>query len=381
MRKGAFLLLALLLAACAAPREPVLPQPPPPSKFPKLELTPVHFADLPGWNADNFQGVRESFLKSCQKLQNKNGWAESCRAVQSSPNDPSVLKRLFEQTLKPWRVTDNGNPDGLFTGYYEAEFTASRHQTLSSQVPLLGLPNDLISADLSLFDPAFKGRRIEGRVEKNRLVPYHSRAEIENGAVSGKAPVLAWADAVDAHILSIQGSGRLLMDDGQVMRAGFAASNGQPFRGIGAILKEKGKIGPGQDSTMPAIERWLRSHPEEGRRLMAENPRYIFFRKVEGEGPVGSLGVALWPERSMAVDQTLLPLGAPLWLSTRLADGQAYQRLMLAQDTGAAIKGAVRGDIFFGTGRAAFDRAGRQKEAGRLWLLLPQGAVPESLLP
>jgi membrane-bound lytic murein transglycosylase A len=380
MKRFSVLGLLLLAAACAPSLPPIQP-PPPPAKFPHLELTPASFADLPGWGADNFQGVRDAFLKSCPKLNAKGVWAESCAKVQSAPNDPQILKRVFEQSFKPWRVSDNGNPEGLFTGYYEAEFAATRFQKSTGQVPIYGPPADLISVDLSQFDASLKGKRIEGRVEKNRLVPYFARHEIESGAVAQNASALAWADAVDAHILSIQGSGRLSLDDGTVMRAGFAASNGRPFKGIGAILKERGKIQPGQDSTMPAIERWLKSHPEEGRRLMAENPRYIFFRKVEGEGPVGSLGVALTPERSLAVDQTLLPLGAPVWLSTRLADGQAYQRLMLAQDTGSAIKGAVRGDIFFGTGKQAFDKAGRQKEPGRFWLLLPQGVVPESVLP
>lgn len=371
--------LLLLLAACA-PREAVPPAPPPTVKIPKLEIMSASFADLPGWAGENFLGVAEAWRKSCLKLKARPGWEEPCRSLPAA-SDALALRHFFESRFRPWRVQDNGNPDGLFTGYYEAEFSASRQQKSAAQVPILGLPSDLVSVELGLFDSSLKGRRIDGHVEKNRLLPYYSRAEIENGVLGAKAPVLAWADAVDAHILSIQGSGRLLLEDGQVMRAGFAGSNGLPFKGIGAILKEKGKIQPGQDSTMPAILRWLRANPSEGRRLMAENRRYIFFRKVEGEGPIGSLGVALTPGRSLAVDHLLLPLGAPIWLATRLHDGQAFQRLMLAQDTGSAIKGAVRGDIFFGTGKDAFEKAGRQKESGRYWLLLPQGMAPEQALP
>ncbi|CAA6604852.1 Membrane-bound lytic murein transglycosylase [Rhodospirillaceae bacterium LM-1] len=376
---AAFLLL--LLAACA-PRVGVPPEPVPPTRpTTGLEFAPAQFSDLPGWGSDYFAGVLPAFQKSCLKLKNKPGWTASCKAAQSLPSDPVSIRNFLEGQFRPWRVqAGGGNPDGLFTGYYEAEFPVTRHQMSAHQVPLLGPPADLVTADLVLFDSALKGRRIDGRVEKSKMIPYFSRAEIEAGALHGRAPVLAWADAVDAHILSIQGSGRLQMDDGSVMRAGFAGSNGHVFKGIGAILKEKGKIGPGEDSTMPAIERWLRANQAEGRRLMAENPRYIFFRKVEGEGPVGSLGVPLTPERSLAIDNTLLPLGAPIWLATRLAGGQAYQRLMLAQDTGSAIKGAVRGDIFFGTGKPAFEKAGRQKEPGRYWLLLPVGMTPEQAL-
>ncbi|MBF0268087.1 MAG: murein transglycosylase A [Alphaproteobacteria bacterium] len=371
-------LLLLLLAACA-PRTGVPPEPSPPARpTTGLEIVPAQFSDLPGWGSDAFAGVLPAFQKSCLKLKSKPGWAASCKTAQNLSGDPAIIRNFLEGQFRPWRVqAGGGNPDGLFTGYYEAEFPVTRHQTSAHQVPLLGPPPDLVTADLALFDNSLKGRRIDGRVEQRKMIPYFSRAEIESGVLNGKAPVLAWADAVDAHILSIQGSGRLQMDDGSVMRAGFAGSNGHAFKGIGAILKEKGKIRPGEDSTMPAIERWLRANQAEGRRLMAENPRYIFFRKVEGEGPVGSLGVALTPERSLAIDNTLLPLGAPVWLATKLAGGQTYQRLMLAQDTGSAIKGAVRGDIFFGTGKPAFEKAGRQKEAGRYWLLLPVGMTPE----
>lgn len=382
MRKSAALVLALLAAACA-PREALPPvvEPLPQPRPGPVELQPAAFADLPGWRGENFQGVAEAFLKSCQKLKSQPAWSGVCADPSLSRGDGGALKAFFESRFKPWLVTAGGSPDGFFTGYYESELAATHRQVSANQVPLLSLPADLITADLGAFDAALKGRRIEGRVEKNRLLPYYSRAEIEAGALAQKAGVIAWADAVDAHILQIQGSGRLLMEDGNVLRAGFAGSNGQPFKGIGAILKEKGKIGAGQDSTMPAIERWLKANPVEARKLMAENRRYIFFRRIEGEGPIGSLGVALTPERSLAVDHLLLPLGAPLWLSTRLAGGQNYQRLVMAQDTGSAIKGAVRGDVFFGHGRAAYELAGRQKEAGRYWLLLPAGVRPETLLP
>ncbi|MBF0166246.1 MAG: MltA domain-containing protein [Alphaproteobacteria bacterium] len=368
------LLLVLLVGACA----PTLPPPPTPAppKAPRLELIPASFAQLPGWESERFQGVFQALQRSCAKLSSKPEWAAPCRAAQGAERDP---KAYFESWFKPWLVQDNGVTEGLFTGYYEAELKASRVQKHADQVPLLGLPADLISADLSLFDSSLKGKRIEGRLEKNRLVPYYSRAEIEGGRNTA-APILAWADAVDAHILSIQGSGRLMFEDGLVHRLGFAASNGQSFKGIGKILKEKGKIPEGGDASMPGIERWLRANPQEGRRLMAENPRYIFFRKIEGEGPVGSLGVALTPERSLAVDPAFITLGTPVFLSTRLAGGQNFQRLMMAQDTGSAIKGVIRGDIFFGTGAQAYEKAGRQKESGRYWLLLPRDVVPENAL-
>jgi membrane-bound lytic murein transglycosylase A len=188
--------------------------------------------------------------------------------------------------------------------------------------------------------------------------------------LSGKATPLLWLDdAVDAHILQIQGSGRVIFEDGSVQRVGFAGSNGRNFVGLGKILAAHGKLP--EKSTMPAIRAWLKAHPGEAPALMAENPRYVFFRLVPGDGPVGALNVVLTPGRSLAIDPHFLPLGAPVWLDTVDPDGTRLQKLMVAQDIGKAIEGAVRGDIYWGTGDAAFDKAGRMNSRGSYYLLLP----------
>jgi membrane-bound lytic murein transglycosylase A len=199
-----------------------------------------------------------------------------------------------------------------------------------------------------------------------------TRAQIEAGALAGKAPVLVWVDdAVDAHILQIQGSGRVTLEDGSVLRLGFAGSNGLPFVALGKILKDRGKI---TVSTMPVVRAWLKAHPAEAPALMAENPRYVFFRLMppSTDGPVGALGVPLTPGRSLAVDPHFVPLGAPLWLDSLDPDGVKLQRLVVAQDSGNAITGAVRGDLFWGAGERAFDKAGRMNSRGGYYLLRPR---------
>ena len=212
-----------------------------------------------------------------------------------------------------------------------------------------------------------------------QLRPYYTRSEIDaDGAIAQDADVLLWADdPVAVHILHIQGSGRVTLPDGQIMRIGFSGHNGHVFRGIGSILLEAGELKPG-GASMIAVREWLALHPAEAAQYMNRNTRYIFFRRLDPaeteDGPVGALGVSLTPLRSLAVDPRFIPLGAPLWLDTADPDGLLLQRLMVAQDVGAAITGAVRGDIFWGHGEDAFLKAGRMKSAGAYYILVPKAA-------
>ncbi|MEQ9447639.1 MAG: MltA domain-containing protein, partial [Rhodospirillaceae bacterium] len=279
------------------------------------------------------------------------------------------------------------NSTGTFTSYYEADLNGSLTRGGPYQTPIYGPPRTLVTVNLKDFIPAsvtlpgdvpasIVGRVVEGN-SGGRFTPFYSRAEIDSaGAIAGDADVVVWADdPVDVHILHIQGSGRVALPDGQVIRVGFAGHNGHSFRGIGGILLEAGVLKPGQAS-MNAVRDWLRRNPEEAEAYMNRNARYIFFRRLDPreteDGPIGAFGVSLTPQRSLAVDPRYVPLGAPVWLDTRDPDGIPLQRLVSAQDVGSAIKGVVRGDFFWGHGEAAFAKAGRMKSDGEYYVFVPR---------
>jgi membrane-bound lytic murein transglycosylase A len=366
---GLVLLVALLLTACTQETPPPPPLaasaiPPPPDR---LSYIPVAFSQLPGWSSDRLAEAIPALRKSCDRLMQlptgqavgANGaggtagdWTGPCGALRwVKQDDENALRAYLQDWFQPFRVGNGHGDDGRFTGYYEAELHGSRHKSGKYHIPLLGRPAGQPA------DPGPAGSL--------------SRAEIEAGKLGDRAPVLLWVDdAVDLHILQIQGSGRILLDDGSVQSVGYAGNNGRDFVGLGKILLDHGKLGAGE-TTMPFIRAWLKSHPAEAPALMAENPRYVFFRLVSGEGPIGAFSVTLTAGRSLAVDPRFIPLGVPVWLDSVDPDGIKLQRLMVAQDTGSAIKGAVRGDVFWGSGEQAFDKAGRMKSRGAYYVLLP----------
>jgi len=360
-----------IMAWSCAPRQPA----PPPEPI----YSPVSFDALPGWVDDPVEEVRPALERTCARLATlpperpmatdprpslravvgrAAAWQHACRQLERvAPGHPASFRQYLERTFQAYAVTST-DPDarGLFTGYYEADIRASRSRHGPYQVPIYGVPEDLEMV-------GGQGQRADG----NR---YPDRAAIETGAIEGAAPVLFWADdPVDLHILHIQGSGRVTLPDGSTTRIGYAANNGHGFVGIGGLLRDR-ELADG--SSMPAIRAWLKANPEQGRAIMRENPRYIFFREIQGEGPIGAFGVPLTPLRSLAIDPGVIPLGALVWLETRTPDGAPMQRLMAAQDTGSAIKGINRGDVFWGSGEAAFQQAGRMARPGRLFLLLPK---------
>jgi membrane-bound lytic murein transglycosylase A len=380
-------LLLLVAAACA---EKPSPPPAPPAAGVHLTLTPVDFAMLPGWHEDTVGEAVGALAKSCARLTDlppsqpvgRDGiggtaadWLGPCGALRDvNAADGAAVRLYFETWFAPFRAASTGGvAEGTFTGYYEAELTGGLKREGRHSVPLYARPGDLMSIDLGPFDPSLAGKRIWGRLDaNNRFVPYWTRREIERGALGKGAKVLLWVDdPVDAHILSIQGSGRVLLPDGTTVRVGFDGTNGRPFVGVTKLLIDAGKLAPNR-ATMPDTRAWLEAHPAEAGALMDKNPRYTFFRLIPGDGPIGAEGVALTPLRSLAVDPSFIPLGVPIWLATTDPDGKPFQRLMVAQDTGGAIKGPVRGDIFWGTGPQAFAAAGRMKSTGRFYLLLPR---------
>lgn len=385
----AVLAALLLLAGCGTrgPAPVVVPVPKPGMPGQPgvpgagMSLQPVDFGALPGWGADRLAEALPALARSCQRILSlpadraigesgiggvAGDWSGPCGALgRADPGQPRVVQAYFETWFEPHRVLDDGRADGLFTGYYEAELRAAKRPNARYRYPIHGRPRDLVFND---------GGREVGRMFDGRLIPYYTRREIESGVAKGQAPELLWADdPIDLFIMQIQGSGRATLEDGSVVRLGYAAHNGHTFVGIGRIMQDRNLVSPSEMS-MQSIRAWLRANPSQARGLMWENPRYIFFRFIPGnlDGPIGAQGVSLVAGRSMAVDPRYIPLGAPLWLDTVEPSGRALRRLVIAQDTGGAIKGPIRGDYFWGTGEAALEHAGRMRSRGGYYLLLPR---------
>lgn len=343
----------------------------PPKSF---ELKRVSFSSISGWASDDFAAALPAMLKTCEKP--AADWTDFCSGLKRLKDRPSSqVRRYLEASLIPYQVYTYGSVQGTFTGYYEASLKGSFTKCSENKIPLYGVPEDLVRIDTKTFcAPGGDKGVVMGRIENGKLVPYLKRSEISEDKM--KAPVLLWVnDEVDAFILHIQGSGRVETEKGTV-HVGYAGNNGHAFLGIGSIMSKEGLLEPGKTS-MPHIRAWLKKNPEKARELMAQNPRYIFFRILpEADGPMGAAGVSLTPQRSLAVDPRFIPLGTPLFLSTSDPDGQPIERLVVAQDIGSAIKGAVRGDFFWGYGEEAFQKAGRMKSSGSYFLLWPKGKQP-----
>lgn len=342
--------------------------------------------DLPGWQDDDLTLVWAGFLQSCRALASRPQWMlwrATCEEAKSlvSP-DNATLHRFFEARLQPYLLTNpDGTTNGLVTGYYEPLLNGSRKRTAKFAQPLLGVPNDLLTIDLSDVLPELKNMRLRGRLQGNKVVPYYARADIVSREKDYADRVLLWVDdAVELFFLQIQGSGRVKLPDGSQVRVNYADQNGHPYRSLGRELIDRGELTLEQAS-MQGIQAWARVNPGKLNDMLNTNPSYVFFREVAtkgDEGPQGALGVPLTAERSIAVDPRHVPLGAPVFLATtRPNANEPLRRLMLAQDTGGAIRGVVRADFFWGFGAEAGARAGRMRQSGQMWVLLPPGVAPK----
>lgn len=352
-------------------------------------FTDTTFSQLPGWAGDNHAAALPALIRSCPPLEKRGisgfgtaaTWRSICAAARSVPaGNRAAARAFFERHFRPASVSGQSGAEGLITGYFEPELRGARKRRGAFTVPLHVRPPDLVAVDLGRFGAEFKGKRIAGRVVQGRLVPYHDRRQIERGALRGKKLELVWVDsAADAFFLHIQGSGRIRLRDGSILRVGYAGTNGQPYTAIGRALIARGAI-PREKMSMQAIRKWMAANPGEGAALMRTNKSYVFFRRLTDDGPLGAQGVALTPERSIAIDRRILPLGLPVWLDTTLPDaaGSLFRRLMIAQDTGSAIRGAVRADVFWGPGDRAAKMAGAMKSPGRYWFLKPREVPPGS---
>jgi membrane-bound lytic murein transglycosylase A len=395
---------ALALAGCAQVAGPGAPGP-----KPVLALSAVSYADLPGWQQDKPAEALPGFLAGCHQLEAFAGsgslggqglaatqggqpasWQPACRAAAAvPPGDDTAARRFVETYFQPYAISDSAAPSAsrsraFFTGYFDPEVRGSRSPGAGYRVALFGRPGDLVQVDLGSFSDDLHGRSISGRVDEGRLVPYYDRADIDGGALAKRRLELIWlADPIDAFFLQIQGSGRVDLPDGHVVRVTYAGQNGRPYVPIGRVLADKGEI-PLDQVSLFTIRAWLEKHPDQAQAVMEKDPSFVFFREVDtlrpDQGPPGALGVPLTPGRSVAVDRSFIPLGAPLYIDTTdPVTGAKLQRLVLAQDLGGAIKGPARADIFFGWGRPAEERAGKMRADGRAYLLLPKGTVRASL--
>jgi membrane-bound lytic murein transglycosylase A len=356
-------------------------------------FTRVAWSDLPGVADDTLSEAWPAFIAGCNALSASPSrspvWRGPCEAALAIDGaDERAVRAFFAAHFSPYAIAfADGRDRGLVTGYYEAKLDGARERTAAFRVPLFAPPGDLLTIDVGDVHPELRGRRVRGRLEGGRVISYHARADIARGVPALDA--IAWvADPVDAFFLEIQGSGRIALADGSWLRLGYADQNGHPYRAIGRVLVERGEMALA-DVSLQSIRAWTQRNPDKVRALLDENPSVVFFREVAPapagsleasiDGPVGSLGVPLLARRTIAVDASAVPLGAPMWLATDGSSQPALARLVLAQDTGGAIRGAVRADYFFGFGDEAMLRAGTMRDQGRLWLLWPAAAGAPAL--
>ena len=423
-----FIATATIIAGCSSPAPKPQPTPtpqpttpetaPPPISTPRFpvgqsfvspnggQYTATDYTALPSWQKQDFSGSLKSFQNSCKALGNQPQWAEVCRIANATPL--SLAKNFFEQNFTPWVVSQNGQLAGTVTGYYEPALTGNLTQTATAKYPIYGVPSDFVTvpysgqtgrvriaktgnnsgmisangtytANVADFPNRSKSGKLKGRFSGSQFVPYYTRAQINAGAINGKAPVLAYADnAVELFFLQVQGSGRLITPDGQSVRLSFADKNDHNYVSIGKYMADKGYL-PLSQTSMQGIKQWIAEHPNKLAEVLGKNPSFVFFEKGDNnaEGPNGALGVPLMGELSAAVDKRHIVLGSPIFVATTdPRNGKALNRLMMAQDTGSAINGAVRIDFFWGFGDNAGQIAGKMKHTGYVWTLLPNGMKP-----
>jgi len=373
--------LALLASCVTAVPTPDETPAPTPATAALLGAVPGPAIASLGIGAADARAALASFVESCPRLlarEDASGltrardWEPACRAAPAWPANEAL--NFFAEQFETAVI---GEGSAFATGYYEPEIAGQRTPAPGFDVPVYRLPEDLIRAwPEDTPEDQREGRPPLGRYdEAGKFVPYYDRGEIEDGALAGRGLEIAWAaDAIEFFFLQIQGSGLLRAPDGSLMRIGYAGQNGRGYTGIGALMRQRGLIGEGTPyaTSMQGIMQYLRDHPAEGRAIMRENQSWVFFTELTGDAPLGSLGVGVRRESSVAADPAYTPLGAPVWLDL---DNDRADGLWIAQDTGGAIKGANRFDTFWGNGEDAREIAGGMSARGRAVLFLPKGTL------
>jgi len=354
----------------------------------------ISFQEMAGWQDETFEGFWKALEANCAVMRLRTtAWAQRCQEFKSiNSSDSTALRRWIESRFTPYQLSDSkGTRSATITGYFEPVVRGSRTQGGRFQVPLYQTPRDLVNVDLSSIYPEIKALRLRGRLEGNRVVPYPTRAEIEKNRLLAGLELVWLDDPIDAFFLQVQGSGRVELPGGESIRVGYAEQNGHPYRSIGRYLIERGEL-KANEASMQGIRAWLDRNPSRRDELLHQNPSVVFFKEIrrnrqpgEPDGPLGSMGIPLSAERSIAVDPRFVEAGSLVFVSTRVpagaGTGQAlagkgfadkpFRQLMIAQDSGSAIVGVHRGDIFFGSGTAAGETAGRMRSEGSMVLLLP----------
>ena len=362
----------------------------------QLALTKTKFAELPGWTDDKLAEAVPSFLASCARLAEladdapvgidghggkAKQWRRACAAAAKvKAGDDAAARAFFEAEFTPFVAAGKAGPTGKLTGFDVQQMHASRTKHGAFTIPVLGRPSDLVMIDLTSFVHDGHGRHLWGRIEKGQLVPFYTRKEIRAGALaSQKLEILYADDPVDVLFAQIEGSAKATLDDGSEVWLEFAGKNGRAYMGVGGLLKSRGELKAPGSGTMQGIRKWFGDHAGMFDDVIDSDASYVFFAESKQPGAVGSQNVILTPRRSMAVDRAFIALSTPVFVSTKVpligtpGTTEPWQHLLVAQDTGAGIQGAVRGDIYWGADRDANELGGRMGGPGRYWLLLPNG--------
>lgn len=342
------------------------------SNLPRTYLLQSDFDKLPNWQSENYISALNSFINSCQSGKTQKIYKDLCIKATNAQN----AKEFLQQEFKPYEInTKDGDDEGLLTGYYEPHINASLTKKGKYKYPIYATPNDLITVDLSSIYPSLKHYRLRGRVDGNKLVPYYTRKETKSKHIN--AEVICYCDSkLDRFFLEVQGSGKVKLDTGETMYIGYDNQNGHRYRAIGRYLVAK-KALKLEEVSLQSIKKWLNENPDKIDEVLDYNKSVVYFRE-ENDSASGALGIKLTPKRSIAVDRKYIPLGSMLYLNAKLDDNN-ISKVVLAQDTGGAIKGAIRADIFLGDTKEAESLAGKLKAPLKLWILLPKNVEVSSL--
>jgi len=357
--------------------EPVVITPEPVKTTDFSVLKPAQWEEIDGFQQDDLSQAWAAWQFSCSTLKNRAEWQLACDAASkmTKPNSLAV-QTYFKQYFNVFQATNvDGSDTGLITGYYQPLLKGSRFKSAKYPYPLYSRPDDLITVELASLYPELANKRIRGRLTENKLIPYYNRAEIEQEPSPLRGKELIWVDdVIDLFFLQIQGSGIVQLESGEQVPVGYADQNGHSYQSIGRLLIERGELTLDKAS-MQGIKDWARNNLDKLADLLNSNPSYVFFRELPAglPGPIGALGVPILAERSVAIDPKHIPLGAPVFLSTTYPNSsKPLKRMMIAQDTGGAIKGGVRADFYWGAGHQAGHQAGAMKQRGKIWVLLPK---------
>ena len=366
----------------------------------ETSIKKASFTHLPGWDNIDTKQSFQAFQISCRTFLKQapeksvgsqyidlkaKDWHPSCQAaLLVDPNSAKDTREFFEKWFTPVAFHNRKPIEGLFTGYYLPKLPGSLIKTPEYQVPLYGMPHNIVTADLGDFDPNLKHHRtIVGRLRGKKLIPFYTRKQINQGAIVKDAPVVAWiSNEVDRQFLEIEGSGVIQLSNGKEVYVGYEGENGAPYKSIARVLIDMGVMTK-HNASMQRIRTYFKTHPKKIDMVLNQNKSFVFFGILQQEAAMGAQGVPLTPGYSLAIDRKWVPLGTPIWLNTTQPDAnksnqqKTFQRLMIAQDTGGAIKGSVRGDVYWGAGEEATFVAGHMKNPGTYWLLLPHHKVAQ----